>query len=141
MNFIVVPQEELDVALEALTPIIGKGHSIEQDGETGFIEIKPCSVAFEPCEVEVTFQNIVEDRTEVHQGFQPQVLRHQSNYPHEPDDYDYCDLGEPQSTFLSAVVELASELAAEMVGNRLADWAEAKAWEEEEQGRENFGDY
>jgi len=119
--------EEMEVALMALVSVIGMGHSIKQDPDTGFVEILPCGVGFERCAVEVEYQSIVETRTETVQGFQPQVLRCDGNYPHSPDDLDYDDLGEAQPTFFAAVVVLASELSAEAVGDQLADWSEAKA--------------
>ena len=129
---------ELEVAVEALIPIIGEGHVASIDEDTGFIEIKPCGLSFERVPVEVSIKTIVKEWQDTVLGYQPQVLRHISNYPHEPDDYDYQDLGEPQAAFHAAVVEAACELAAEMVGNRLADWSEAQAWEQEQQERENF---
>lgn len=127
-----VAQDELDVALEALSPLIGKGPAITQDPDTGVIEIEN-QACFEPCEMTVRHSSIVGVEEKTVMGWQPQVLRCFPGSRMESDEYDYDDIGDAQSTFHGAVVELAMELAAERVSNHLNAWGEAQALEEEDE--------
>jgi hypothetical protein len=126
-----VPQDELDSYVRALGFIIGKGHTAKQD-VTGCIEVLPCGLMFEPCEVETEHRSLVGTVRAKTTGWQANVMRHYAATRTDPPENDYEPVGDPSSTLSGAIWSLGVELASEQLSNGLNAYAEDAAWNGQE---------